>query len=610
MKSMKKFLALALVLALCFAMAIPAMAANEMHSITIPDTMPGHVLKVYQIFTGDIGAPEAGGANVLANVKYGDAFANTEEEKVTQANLDDWLKRLDEGYTGEDKLTADAFAKLLMNVENGWSLTNNDRVMTEVKTGDETTGYKIEGLAPGYYLIVDDSTDDPISGNKGDNYSAYIVKLLDQDLELQPKKETSEIDKTIADAPTADDLTLKIGDKSYSIGDDVPFVVTAKIPVTQLEYFALKDAPTFKVTFRDAMSPSLTLKKDTFQVSIRKSEAVAGQILDIDSYSTVVGEDAIYENAKEGYQKFNVTIDNLFDFITTAKEDWPATDGFVYVDLSYKATLNENAYVLGGGSDLAENMNNAYLTTSNDPNSDTEGDGTSTPEVPVPVYTFTLDGTKIAGEKNDNGENVPLAGATFKLYKAKDVTAEVGQEVKAEKDGDAIKFLKVTGENKTRYIKYTGDTAVGSEATVEIGETSITGIVVDSITTGEDGKFVFEGLGAGDYILEETVPPTGYNKCDDILIQLREKVEYEDAEKEIVKSVTGEIIAKLPIGSTYEDGENNPSTSTQFEVVNNKGTLLPSTGGIGTTIFYAVGAALVVGAGILLFVKKRMGSKG
>ena len=65
-------------------------------------------------------------------------------------------------------------------------------------------------------------------------------------------------------------------------------------------------------------------------------------------------------------------------------------------------------------------------------------------------------------------------------------------------------------------------------------------------------------------------------------------------------------------GTTGEGNEGTveESNGTALNIINKSGTLLPSTGGIGTTIFYAVGAALVVGAGILLFVKKRMGSKG
>ncbi|MCI8395416.1 MAG: LPXTG cell wall anchor domain-containing protein, partial [Acutalibacter sp.] len=128
------------------------------------------------------------------------------------------------------------------------------------------------------------------------------------------------------------------------------------------------------------------------------------------------------------------------------------------------------------------------------------------------------------------------------------------------------------------------------------------------------GKFVFNGLGPGNYILSETtVPEGGYNRSADILITVTE------GEKNPTTHTITCIVDKKYIGNedvTDEDADklNNDAPvvgdGAAIQVVNKTGTLLPSTGGIGTTIFYAVGAALVVGAGILLFVKKRMGSKG
>ena len=99
-----------------------------------------------------------------------------------------------------------------------------------------------------------------------------------------------------------------------------------------------------------------------------------------------------------------------------------------------------------------------------------------------------------------------------------------------------------------------------------------------TITTESNGEATFVGLKNGTYYLEETEAPVGYNKLN----ESKEVIVSEAATENITQSAT---------------------------VVNKTGTQLPSTGGIGTTIFYVVGAILVIGAGILLVAKKRMSNR-
>ena len=107
--------------------------------------------------------------------------------------------------------------------------------------------------------------------------------------------------------------------------------------------------------------------------------------------------------------------------------------------------------------------------------------------------------------------------------------------------------------------------------------------------SASDGKFNIKGLDAGKYVLKETTVPGGFNKCEDVNI--------------IVKASHYEI----PEGTSSYTMISSDSTMTN--AVNNKsGSTLPSTGGIGTTIFYVVGVILMLGAGVLLVTKKRMSS--
>ena len=109
---------------------------------------------------------------------------------------------------------------------------------------------------------------------------------------------------------------------------------------------------------------------------------------------------------------------------------------------------------------------------------------------------------------------------------------------------------------------------------------------------GEDGRIIFTGLGEGHYTLSESKTPAGYNTIDDIIFDVKFD---KDTQKFSVEDASAPITL----------GEN----TLQADIINQSGSLLPSTGGIGTTIFYVVGGILVIGAGILLVAKKRMSSK-
>lgn len=103
----------------------------------------------------------------------------------------------------------------------------------------------------------------------------------------------------------------------------------------------------------------------------------------------------------------------------------------------------------------------------------------------------------------------------------------------------------------------------------------------DSIKTIAGGKFTIKGLGEGTYYLKEIDAPKGYNK-------LTAPIEIKIANDGTI-TVTG-------AGATY--------TTTEITIVNKTGTVLPSTGGMGTTIMYIVGAALLIGSGVMLITKK------
>lgn len=109
---------------------------------------------------------------------------------------------------------------------------------------------------------------------------------------------------------------------------------------------------------------------------------------------------------------------------------------------------------------------------------------------------------------------------------------------------------------------------------------------ITEVESPQDGKLTFEGLGAGTYYLTETKQPDGYNK--------------------LAKSVKIDIDDN---GAITVDGEMITGADKLVEVENKTGTLLPDTGGAGTTMIYLVGAVLVLGSGVVLATKRRVKNK-
>ena len=218
------------------------------------------------------------------------------------------------------------------------------------------------------------------------------------------------------------------------------------------------------------------------------------------------------------------------------------------VVVEYKSKLNKNAVIGSKG-----NPNEAYLEYSNNPY-DTKGT-TTTPHDKVTVFTF-----KVVANKTDGATDKALPGAAFALYK-KDT---------------AGKWNLVALNN----------------ATLSNGVYTI----VDNTQT----TFEWEGLDDGDYKISEVITPAGYNTIDD---QIFTVVATHDTESDNpqLKTLSGNPeTGAIQFTSKTDEG----SLSTTIE--NNRGTTLPGTGGIGTTIFYVVGGGLMVAAAVLLITKKRM----
>lgn len=228
--------------------------------------------------------------------------------------------------------------------------------------------------------------------------------------------------------------------------------------------------------------------------------------------------------------------------------------------VTYKATLNSNALTTDKES------NKAKLEYSNNPSSSEDKGTVTTPDVPVYIYDFDIDIDKYDDTDNKAGQDAnktkKLANAQFVLYK------------------------EVTEENATvKYYYQWDDTA--KEVKWVTDKTQAT-----TKKTGDDGKTSFQGIAAGSYFLEETKAPDGYNKLK-APVSVTITAEYDK---------DGKLTGTSANANTKAEGQ----YIQKVEVPNKAGAVLPSTGGIGTTIFYVLGSILALGAAVLLIVKKRM----
>ena len=218
------------------------------------------------------------------------------------------------------------------------------------------------------------------------------------------------------------------------------------------------------------------------------------------------------------------------------------------VVMEYTATLNSDAIV-----GVTGNPNKVDLTYSNNPNKGGEGETGTTPEDHNIVFTYDVEVSKVAADT----AKTPLTGAQFELYK----------EVMGE-DCKTVTLQKVD-------------------------------------LTVDGNKFTASKVDDGKYVLVETKAPDGYNLMDGTVT---------------VGGVTKEHAKEFEVKATHNDTTVTELTGTgqitltadtnktklTADVEDEKGSTLPSTGGIGTTIFYVLGGILVVGAGIVLVTRKRM----
>lgn len=304
----------------------------------------------------------------------------------------------------------------------------------------------------------------------------------------------------------------------------------------------------YTYVIHDEMSAGLTSNvRSNEDVTIKVNDET---VLDKKYYTvTVDGTNA---------NKFTVTVDVL-----SAIKDGKMVEGNTLYTY-YTGILNEKAKVYNDG----KQDNKAYLEYSNNPHDNKTTN--KTPEKVVYDWTF-----KMGVKKVDGADGTPLTDAKFVLSKKKNCDlGTIGDDGTPSTTTDLINLIE------------------NSDGSYTVAPAGYTGSVVNVMTAGD---ITINGLDdATVYYLYETKAPAGYNRLT-AAVRFEITATYSDAGDNCT-SVTATV-------------NNDVQSSVSVNVRNNKGSTLPSTGGIGTTIFYVIGGGLMAVAAVLLVTKKRMNNK-
>lgn len=570
MKRIKKLASLLLALVMVFAMSATAFAAelsddlqppateetggstaddNQDDVSTSQITISSGTYNIYQVFTGDYSE------GILSNVKWGQNGTGTVGEKVDSAILEELEAVYKEADNAENNFEIDDVAQLNV-IKKYANLTN------PIQSGNETT---YTGLAAGYYLVGGTVT----YSNGQTAETLYVVRVIDGTLTFAPKVGVPTVDKKIVE----DDE--RVDTNEASIGDVINYEITGTMP-SNIDVYG-----TYTYLFTDTLSKGLTFNNDI---------KVEVDGVDVTDY--------FYKDATERNTTTGTTITVGIQDIKALKNisGGPTITAASQVIVTYSATLNTDAVIAGDG-----NPNDVLLNYSNNPNNSGEGTTTPPPENPEEpthpagvtpkkeVVTYT---TELAILKTDETGAI-LEGAEFTLTGNGVKVSLVKEERFESAENGAYWKLKNGSYTTIAPVTEPGDTNNEEDYDLEAGKFNLVRTIVTATdptqavaTIDADGRVTFTGLGKGTYTISETKTPAGYNTIEDITFT----VDFNPA----TKTFSADNVS-LGVNNTLET-----------TIVNQKGSLLPSTGGIGTTIFYVVGGVLVIGAGILLVTKRRM----
>ena len=476
---------------------------------------------------------------------------------------------------------------LTVNVKNGQTLANqtvNIYKLFDMTVSGTNYGYKVNSM---YTPILDQVLADDITDKTDQGYYDAVKKATDtvdgtntqkfaNDFTKELLKYNKEHSGQTIEATSTKSFGKDATDTTFSVeGLDFGYYLVCQTGTKEIQSSLVPVVGETATVNLKTQAPDITKTADNDATTVHVGQTVTytitGQVPDMTGYSNYVykihdtltnGLDFVTNEAgnvvvtvKIGEITYNDVVGTISEgntrnmTIDLSEKVKTAVTG-AKIEVTYQAKVNKNAVV--------ETKNSATLEYSNNPGTDATGT-TKPSEVVTPTYPLDV--------KKTDPKDTMLAGAHFKLYAST-----------TEGSIDKDKVIKVTKDVENTDGKYTY--AANQSAAGAIDEM----VTVANPIDGQGYNLHINGLAAGIYYLEETQAPDGYNKLSD------------------------------PIKVTItKDGDTNWTVKKNdvaeedkiIDIENSTGSILPSTGGMGTIIFAVIAAILVLGVAVSFIRDKR-----
>ena len=556
MKHTKKALALFMALVMSLSLLTATAFATDTGTITVENTTNGKSYSIYKVFDATYSAADAASYTIKTTDAWYDLVKNNADSpfqlstEAVGTTTDTYTVTLKSGKTSDDVLTWFNGLKAA-----GSTVTMPSATATQTGNGGALT---FSNLTNGYYYVTSELG------------SLITLTNLNNSAEIVDKNQTPSWDNGTETGQggkfvLGDDGQTYATSNTAAIGDTLHY----KVVVNAAPNYS-SDGQITEYQIVDTEGKAIYVDFHSMKVKVNGTEITDGWIQGFDSDTpadaTASSWHAVTDStshtvqtdtpAYKWYVENKIEDDTQFTihlkWIDNNEDPLYSEMSVNTIEITYDATLQENASV---GKDTSANTNTATLKWTTDKGTDKDGgDKTTT------TTTFGF-----AVEKKDGNTNTELQGVEFQLKKQNGASA-----IEVYPSKNKLGRYYVANDENGNTLNYTGFTDVD------------TAQKTTTLTTNSNGKFVIVGLKGGTYVLAETKPLDGYITIADTDITLAVPANESDW-----KDVGGE-------------------SSLMFTVNNYKGTVLPETGGVGTTLLITLGVLAVIGAGLFLVTNKRI----
>ena len=567
MKHTKKALALLMVLVMSLSLlTVTALAAGG--TITIENATAGMEYKLYKVFDASYIDGTAGGtkpAGATYTIKSTDPWYDLVSEPGSPFKLK------------EDTTHADGSITYIVSIEEGqqetvatWFQNVDASGLTPTQTETPTSNtVTFNGLDKGYYYIKS-GVGATVTLTHANETRTVIDKNQQPGWGTDGTKTGGKFIKTGANGA---------GEEYGAFGTaDIGGKLDYKIDIFSATNYQ-GDKMIKEYIIEDTESPAIFIHFSTIKVWVNGTELKKGWVEGVDENSDTshaIGSsptatskddaDWYVKNADNTDSKFSIHInwledDGTFKFDNNGKPN--------VIKITYEGVLKSKGVIYGDNG----NLNTATLYVL--PNgSTTKAQVSDLSETKAVTYS-----SELFKYTTENGDKKPLAGAEFTITRAGET-----------------KPLEFYPSKLYAGVYYLANEENRTSEHVDPNSTKVTTLV-----TPADGMIITRGLAGGNYTVSETKAPDGYNK---LTASIAMPLEHGG---NLVAGVQVTNVKKsLAVGGVQLDTPVEFQNVHVKEIENNKGTVLPETGGIGTTLFITLGALAVIGTGLFLVTNKRI----